>query len=84
MVKGEEVQDDLSDLADPALLAELAQTYKLAEAAAAANDGSDHDDDPYGAGEAHESGAPACLPAQTLLPQGQCCVPDVALGCVRP
>ncbi|KAI3428839.1 hypothetical protein D9Q98_007656 [Chlorella vulgaris] len=55
MVKGEEVQDDLSDLADPALLAELAQTYKLAEAAAAANDGSDHDDDPYGAGEAHES-----------------------------
>ncbi len=55
LAKGEEVNDDLSDLADPDMLAELAQSHKLAEAAAAA-EADEHDDDPYGAGQLHESG----------------------------
>lgn len=54
MIKGEKVDDDLSDLGDPDLLAELAQSHKLAEAAAAA-EADDYDDDPYGAGQLHES-----------------------------
>ena len=50
---------DLSDLADPDLLAELAQNHKLEEAAAAA-EAEEHglDDDPYGAGHFNESGEP--------------------------
>ncbi|KAL4427971.1 hypothetical protein ABPG75_002060 [Micractinium tetrahymenae] len=54
MAKGEEVNDDLSDLANPDMLAELAASHKLAEAAAAA-EADEHDDDPYGAGQLHES-----------------------------
>ncbi|PSC69740.1 CHROMATIN REMODELING 19 [Micractinium conductrix] len=52
----DEVNCDLSDLADPDLLAELAQNHKLEEAAAAA-EAEEHglDDDPYGAGHFNES-----------------------------
>ena len=45
MAKGEEVDTDLSDLANPDLLAELAQTHKAEEAAAAADFDPDQDDD---------------------------------------
>jgi hypothetical protein len=56
LAKGEEVNDDLSDLADPDLLAEAAASHKLAEAAAAAEaEEAGIDDDPYGAGALHES-----------------------------
>jgi hypothetical protein len=62
--KGEEVEDDLSDLGNPDLLAELAQSHKLAEAAAAAA-ADEHDDDPYGAGQLHESGG--CMGVLVLV-----------------
>lgn len=58
LAKGEEVDDDLADLGDPDLLAEAAASHKLAEAAAAAEaEEAGIDDDPYGAGAVHESGA---------------------------
>jgi hypothetical protein len=56
LIKGEQVDDDLSDLADADLLAELAQNHKAAEAARMAAADYDFDDDPYGAGQLHESG----------------------------
>ena len=46
MAKGDEdVNTDLSDLANPDLLAELAQAHKAEEAAAAADFDPDQDDD---------------------------------------
>lgn len=59
LAKGEEVDDDLADLADPDLLAEAAASHKLAEAAAAAEaEEAGIDLDPYGAGALNDSGAP--------------------------
>lgn len=60
LAKGEKVDDDLSDLSNPDLLAELAAAHKL-EAAAEAADEYERDDDPYGATQVHESGALRCL-----------------------
>ena len=51
------MDDDLSDLADPDLLAEAAASHKLAEAAAAAEaEEAGIDLDPYGAGALNDSG----------------------------
>ena len=54
LAAGEPVDDDLSDLTDPTLLAELAASDKLADAEAA-GDLEDDDDDPLGAAVLHES-----------------------------
>ncbi|GAB4819342.1 hypothetical protein N2152v2_006388 [Parachlorella kessleri] len=56
LVQGHAVDDDLSDLADPDLLAEIAASEKLAEAEAeAAALEAGEDDDPLGLGHIHES-----------------------------
>jgi SWI/SNF-related matrix-associated actin-dependent regulator of chromatin subfamily A containing DEAD/H box 1 len=58
LARGEPVEDDLADLGDHDLLADLAQSERAAEAAAAAADeeaGVDRDEDPLGLGHMAES-----------------------------
>ena len=55
MAKGEDVDDDISDLTDPTILAELHQSDKLEEAAAQAAADEAADEDPYGYSLQHDS-----------------------------